>query len=329
MIGKIVIAGGSGFLGKRLAQYFHQKAKAIVLLSRNEAETVHPNTKWVQWDGENLDDWYKELEGADVLVNLAGKSVDCRYTGKNRKLIYESRLKSTAVLGRAVSQCHRPPALWINASSATIYRASYDRLMTEKHGETGDDFSMDVCKKWEAEFNAVKCDNTRKIIIRTSIVLGNEGGALPVYQRLVKCGLGGKQGKGNQLCSWIHGRDFCRVIEWFIKTVNAEGVYNVTAPNPVPNHAFMKTIREIMKMPLGLNLAQWLLALGAIFIRTQTELILKSRKVYPKRLLDEGFVFEFPDLKPAVEDLCAVQQTIRKNSFSWPSFRLRLFMKKR
>jgi uncharacterized protein len=310
MIGKIVIAGGNGFLGASLEQYFHGKAKEVILLARNPVETSHNNTRWVRWDGQSPGQWTKELEKADILINLAGKNVNCRYTEENRKLIYESRLKSTHILGEALRQCKQPPSLWINASSATIYRASYDRLMTERNGETGDDFSMDVCKKWEAAFNAQHIDGVRKIITRTSIVLGREGGALPRLINLVRAGLGGKQGKGNQYCSWIHISDFCRVIEWMVENKEASGVYNVTAPLPLPNAEFMKTLRQAMKMPVGLIAPEWLLKIGAMLIGTEPELILKSRKVYPKRLLDEGFVFEFSDIKAAMKALCQKKKTI-------------------
>jgi uncharacterized protein len=311
MSSKIVIAGGNGFLGSALAQYFNGKGIKIILLARKPVQTrQHSNVKWVYWDGEKLNTWSKELEGADVLINLAGKNVSCRYTPENKRLIYDSRLKSTHILGEAIKQCIRPPSLWINASSATIYRASYDKLMSEKDGETGDDFSMDVCKKWEAEFNRQHVPGVRKIIIRTSIVLGNGGGAMPPLRNLVRFGLGGKQGKGNQYCSWIHIGDFCRVIKWMIENQDFAGVYNVTAPLPLPNVEFMKTLRQAMKMPVGLIAPEWLLRIGAIFIRTEPELILKSRKVYPKRLLDEGFVFEFSDIKAAMENLCQKRKTI-------------------
>jgi uncharacterized protein (TIGR01777 family) len=310
MIDKIVIAGGNGFLGTLLSEYFQDKAKSIVILSRKKIETFLP-IHCVLWDGETIGAWVNELEGADVVINLAGKNVNCRYNEENKNEIYESRLKSTRVLGHAIAESKSPPKLWINSGSATIYRGSFDKLMTEEQGEIGDDFSMDVCKKWEACFNEFKLAQTRKIILRIGIVLGPGGGAMPPLLNLVKIGLGGPQGNGKQYCSWIHQNDFCRAVEYVINDRHAEGVFNVSAPEPLPNKYFMKAMREASKMPVGLAMPEWLLRIGAVFIRTEPELILKSRKVYPKRLLDKHFVFEFADAKAALEDLCRTEA--RKN----------------
>lgn len=310
MYNKIIITGGNGFLGTSLAKHFSGTTKEIVLLARREGSFNQTNVRWVKWDGKNLGTWTSELEGANVLINLAGRSVDCRYTEKNKKEIYDSRLLSTNILGVALKQCTHPPSVWINASSATIYCASYDKLMTEQNGEIGSDFSMDVCKQWENAFKQHEITGVRKTILRTSIALGRDGGALIPLKNLVKAGVGGKQGAGNQFFSWIHIRDFCRIVDWMIENKNASGEYNVAAPNPVTNKVFMNTLRSAMRIPFGMNLPVWLLTLGAIFIRTQTELILKSRKVYPKRLLDEGFIFEFPEIKIALDNLCHPKKTI-------------------
>jgi len=310
MINKIIITGANGFLGTSLSDYFQSAATEIVLLARKPLREKHKNIKWVRWDGETLDRWTATLEGADVLINLAGKSVDCRYTEENKKLIYSSRLRSTNILGEALKQCAKPPALWINASSATIYCASYDKLMTERDGETGSDFSMDVCKQWETEFSKHEIPGVRKIVLRTSIVMGAGGGALQPLQNLVRAGLGRRLGSGDQFFSWIHIRDFCKTIDWMINNKKASGIYNITAPNPLINSKFMEALRTAMHMPLAIAVPERLLRLGAIFIGTEPELVLKSRKVYPKRLLDEGFVFEFPDVRTAVEDLCRTKKTI-------------------
>ncbi|MFZ6014111.1 MAG: TIGR01777 family oxidoreductase [Bacteroidota bacterium] len=303
MINKIVIAGGNGFLGTVLYEYFAQHAKEVIVIARKKMPE-RGNLKSVLWDGKNIGDWSTTLEGADVLINLAGKNVNCRYTEENKKLIYSSRLDSTHVLGRALQQCQNPPKLWINMSSATIYNASFDRYQTEASDDVGDDFSMDVCKQWETAFNKYHNARTRKALIRTSIVLGNDGGALPVLKNLVKVGMGSRQGDGRQFCSWIHERDFCRVIQWIISNSSASGIYNVVAPQPVINSELMCKLRRAMNKSWALPMPQWLLELGAVLIGTETELILKSRKVYPKRLLDEGFVFEFSDAEHALEDLC-------------------------
>jgi uncharacterized protein len=302
MLNKIVITGGNGFLGTSLAKYFQDHCKEIIIVSRKQVPTSSV-IQWQKWDGEHSGPWENALENADAVINLAGKNVDCRYTTENKKQIYESRLTSTRIVGEAINNCKTPPALWINASSATIYNASFDTLMTEQRGTIGDDFSMDVCKQWEAQFNAFQFPRTRKIIMRISIVLGWDGAALPALRNLVRFGMGGKQGNGKQFCSWIHVADFCRAVEWMITNTDATGVYNVTAPQPIPNTDFMKTLRRALRIPFGLNAPKWLLEIGSFFLRTETELVLKSRKVYPKRLLDENFVFQFPDLKMALDDL--------------------------
>jgi uncharacterized protein (TIGR01777 family) len=302
MIAKIVIAGGNGFLGSVLTEYFRHKANKIVLLARNEI-SVEGNVRWVHWNGKNAGEWVNELEGADLLINLAGKSVNCRYTSENKRLILESRINSTRALGEAVLRCKNPPKVWMNSSSATAYVGSYDKLMTERD-EVGNDFSMNICRQWEAVFNECSLPQTRKIILRTGIVLGQNGGALSPLMNLVKFGLGGKQGRGEQYCSIIHQNDFCRIIEFLLNVRHAEGIFNVTAPKPVTNVDFMRSLRSAMGVPFGLSSPRWLLSMGAIVIRTEAELILKSRKVFPQKLLDEGFVFEFTDAKVALEDLC-------------------------
>lgn len=302
---KIVIAGGSGFLGKALTDYFTNKNIEVIILSRRPQKSSG-FVKEVYWDGRTLQDWRHELEGAEALINLSGKSVDCRYTEANKQQIYASRLASTRVLGDAVRQCIRPPKVWLNSSSATIYKGSYDKLMDEKNGEIGHDFSMDVCRKWEAVFNECITPRTRKVTLRTSIVLDIAGGALVPLINLVRAGLGGSMGDGRQFFSWIHIHDFCRAIEWFIEKP-VTGVYNVCSPQPLRNSDFMKSLRNSLHVRFALPLPVPLLRCGAALIRTETELVLKSRKVYPQRLLDEEFVFEFPDLKTALEDLCQVE----------------------
>jgi len=287
---KIILAGGSGYLGSALANYFESKKSS-------------GNIRTILWDAKNFDTWTKEIDGADVLINLTGKSVDCRYTEKNKTLIYSSRLHSTKILGVAILQSTNPPKLWINASSATIYKASYDKSMTEADGETGDDFSMNVCTQWEAEFIKYQTPETRKVILRTAIVLGKGGGAFIPLKNLVRLGLGGAQGSGKQYFSWLHEYDFCSIVEWVISNPTASGVYNVSSPNPVRNMAFMKSLREATKVKFGMPLPTWLLKFGAALIGTETELVLKSRNVIPDRLTHAGFLFKFPTLEKAFYDL--------------------------
>jgi uncharacterized protein len=303
---KLILAGGSGYLGQVLADYFKDEFADVVILSRNSAPP-RSNIRTVIWDARLMARWADELEGADVLINLAGRSVDCRYTAKNRAAIYSSRIESTRVLGEAIQRCTFPPKLWINSSSATIYEGSYDKDQTEAEGTIGDDFSMSVCKRWEETFHRFSLSGTRKVIMRTSIVLGRNGGALPVLRKLTRAGLGGRQGSGKQYVSWLHEHDFARAIDWLVTNVQAQGTYNLVAPGAVPNKKFMQNLRESLKQRIGIPMPEWLLRIGAVLIRTEPELIIKSRKVYPQRLLNEGFVFEFTDSKKALGDLCRLE----------------------
>ncbi|SKB77833.1 hypothetical protein SAMN05421800_10897 [Chryseobacterium balustinum] len=237
------------------------------------------------------------------MINLAGKSVDCRYTDINKREIYDSRINSTKVLQQAVDNCINKPKIWLNASSATIYVHSEKHLNTEGNGIIGDDFSMNICKSWEKEFFKTENPDTRKVALRTSIVLGNNGGAFTKLKMITKLGLGGKQGRGNQNVSWIHIDDFCRAVEWIIENEDISGKINVTAPNPLNNEEFMRKLRKEMKILFGLNAAVWQLEIASVFLKTETELLLKSRNVYPEKLIINGFKFSYPDIETAFKNL--------------------------
>ena len=299
---RLVIAGGSGFLGKALMLHFKNSFDEIVILSRS-AKSPHENVRYEIWNGRDLDKWENSINGADVLINLAGKSVNCRYTGKNKKTILNSRIDSTRVLGEAIRESKNPPKVWLQAASSTIYRSSYDKIMNERNGEIGEDFSMNVCKQWERAFMKEECEKTRKIIMRIAIVLGKGGGAIPPTFLLTRLGLGGKQGSGKQMVSWIHEDDFARAVEWLIDSGKNKSIYNCTSPGPVINSHFMKSIREFLGVPFGIPSPSWLLEIGSFLIGTETELLLKSRWVFPQRLLDEGFVFKYHNLNDALENL--------------------------
>lgn len=295
---KIIIAGGTGFLGENLEKYFTQKGNQVYILTRNPKRKNE-----IYWDAKSLGEWKNSLEDADVVINLTGKSVDCRYTEENKKEIYASRINSTRILQEAIDHCINKPEIWLNAASATIYVHSEKQLNTEENGTIGDDFSMNICKSWEEEFFSIKNDNIRKIALRTSIVLGKEGGAFPKLKMITKLGLGGKQGRGDQKVSWIHIDDFCRAIEWIIDHKNISGPVNVTAPNPLSNEVLMKKLRTRLKIPFGMDAPVWQLELASVFLRTETELLLKSRNVYPEKLLKGGFQFIYPDIDIALPDL--------------------------
>ncbi|WP_422358866.1 TIGR01777 family oxidoreductase [Reichenbachiella sp.] len=299
---KVVLAGGTGFLGKLLRDHFVDKDYQVVILSR-QAYTSKLNITYVPWDGETLSEWKNELEGADALINLCGKSVDCRYTESNKKLIYDTRLNSTQVLGKAVGLCKTPPKVWINSSSATIYRHAEDRDMGEETGEIGTGFSVDVCKKWENAFFDCTSPGTRKVALRIAIVIGKNGGALQPLKSLTKIGFGGRQGSGNQYFSWIHEVDFINAVNFVLDNKELSGVCNVSSPNPVRNTQFMSSLRKALKVPFGIPMPKWMLEMGALIIRTETELILKSRRVVPKKLIESGYRFHYGNLENALIDL--------------------------
>ncbi|WP_066439629.1 TIGR01777 family oxidoreductase [Chryseobacterium sp. CCH4-E10] len=297
---KIIITAGTGFLGKNLEKYFTEKGHQVYILTRNPKRKNE-----IFWDAKTLGEWKGVLENSDVIINLAGKSVDCRYTEKNKQEIYSSRINSTRILQQAIDQCTHKPKIWLNSSSATIYIHSEKNVNTEENGIIGDDFSMNICKSWENEFSKSETENVRKVALRTSIVLGNNGGAFPKLKMLTKFGLGGKQGRGEQKVSWIHIQDFCRAVEFIINDENIFGKINITAPNPLANQEFMKSLRKEMKVPFGLNAPVWQLEIASIFLKTETELLLKSRNVYPEKLLKDGFQFLFPDVESAFHNLCS------------------------
>lgn len=306
---KIVLAGGGGFLGGMLQRWFAGKGWEVVVLTRRGG-IAGEFARFVEWDGESVGEWQTELEGAKALINLAGRSVACRYHAKNRREIWDSRILSTRALGKAVAGCPMPPSVWLNSSTATIYRHSEDRAMDEWTGEIGatrvakDQFSVDVAKAWELEFREWDTPHTRKVALRTAMVLGSEpGGVFHVLRRLTAMGLGGRMGCGGQFVSWIHERDFCRAIDWLLNHNEISGVINLAAPEPIPNVEMMKCYRELLGVPFELPASRLMLEVGAWLMRTETELIIKSRRVIPGRLAREGFDFEFEHMADALTDL--------------------------
>lgn len=295
---KIILFGANGFMGQHLIAYF-SKNNEVVAIQRTP-QTDREQVRYVSWDGKNPGAWCQELEDADVVINLAGKSVDCRYTEANKAAIFSSRLDSTRAIGEAIRQCKVKPKVWLNAASATIYRHSFEP-MTESKGIIGEGFSVEVCKAWEKAFFEFRDLGVRQIALRTSIVLGNDGGVMVPFKNLTKFGFGGKMGDGRQLFSWIHIEDACRAIEFLVKQEDLSGVYNIAAPNPITNAAFMQALRKRYKRPFGLPLPKKLLEFGARIIQTETELILKSRYVIPEKLLNEGFHFKYPAIENCLE----------------------------
>jgi uncharacterized protein len=307
---RIVLPGGSGQVGTILARHFHTQRHDVLVLART---TSRAPWRTLLWNGATLDRWTEELEHADIVINLAGRSVNCRYTDRNRREIKESRTHTTHLLGEAISRLAHPPRIWMNASTATIYRHSFDRPMDEASGEIGGNepgvpsswcFSIDVATSWEEAFFAAHTPATRKIALRSAMIMSpDRGGVFDTLLRLVRFRLGGASGSGKQFVSWVHERDFMRSIEYLIAHDDLDGTINIASPNPLPNAEFMAALREAWGTRLGLPAAEWMLELGAIFLRTETELILKSRRVVPGRLLAHGFQFDFPDWAEAARDL--------------------------
>lgn len=312
---RIVIPGGSGQLGQILARHFQECGHHVTVLTRGPYtapwQTVH-------WDGDNIGPWTEHLEGADVCINLAGRSVNCRYHARNRREIYDSRINTTRLLNHVIANLADPPKVWLNASTATIYRHALDRPMDEATGELGGNelvsatrrapdtwnFSIRVAKDWESAFLETPTPRTRKVALRAAVVLSPlAGNAFAIFSNLVRTGLGGAQGNGRQFVSWIHDVDFARALEFMLLRDDIDGPVNIAAPNPVPNREFMGTFRDAWNVPNGVSLPTPLLDLGAFILRTETELTLKSRRVVPARLLEAGFQFQFPTWLSAAEDL--------------------------
>ena len=299
---RIILAGGSGYLGMVLADYYKNKVKEVIILTRGKNE-MRDNILWIHWDGQHISNWVEWMEGADLLINLTGKNVNCRYTDENKNEIISSRVNATNVLGEALMKLKKPPKVWIQCVSSTIYRDSRDKDMDEFSGEIGEGFSVDVCERWEEAFDKHEIPEVRKVALRISFVLGRNGGAFPTLQTLARLGLGGKQGDGQQYVSWIHEKDFARIVEWVYRNEKIVGVYNCTAPNPVTNKVMTSELRKAAGIPIGLPSPECLLKVGAFFIGTEPELALKSRKVVPAKLVNEGFQFEYNHLELAIADL--------------------------
>lgn len=301
---KIVLAGGQGYLGTVLCRYFQARATEIIVLGRKKVAS-NGKLRYVVWDGKTPGAWVDELEQTDLVINLCGKNVNCRYTDLNKEEILNSRLEPTQTLGRAIQLLKEPPACWINISSATIYRHAEDYAQTDSAGAYGYGFSVDVCKAWEQCFFSLPTPHTRKLALRLGIVLGRSDGAFPRLLNLARLGLGGKQGAGSQYISWIHEQDAARAIEWLFDHPALEGTVNCTAPNPVPQKSFMQALRKAVGQPIALSTPVWLLELGAYIIGTETELLLKSRWVVPEKLLASGFKFQYATHPIAIHELLA------------------------
>jgi len=308
---KIVIPGGSGQVGTVLARAFVSDGHDVVVLSR-KLDTAPWRT--VAWDGETRGEWTSEIDGADVVINLAGRCVNCRYNEENRRQIMDSRVKSTKLIGEAIAAAANPPKVWLQASTATIYAHRFDAPNDDVSGIIGGheadapdtwNFSIDVATSWERVTNEANTPKTRKVLMRSAMTMSpDRGGIFDTMLDIVRKDLGGTAGDGRQYISWIHDADFIRSVYWLIEHEELSGPMNLASPNPLPNKEFMKIIRDAWGTSIGLPATNWMLELGALLMRSETELILKSRRVVPKRLTDSGFEFEFPEWGGAARDLC-------------------------
>jgi uncharacterized protein (TIGR01777 family) len=308
---KVVIPGGSGQVGTILARAFHGDGHDVVVLSRRSQ--VRP-WRVVGWDGATLGGWQREIDGCDVVINLAGRSVNCRYTAAHRHEILQSRVRSTRVVGQAIAQAVRVPRVWLQASTATIYAHRYDSPNDEHSGILGGNepgaprswrFSIDVARAWERAFDEAVTDGTRKVALRSAMTLSPDpGGVFDTLRCLTRRRLGGPAGHGRQFMSWIHYEDFVAAVRWLIDRDDMKGAVNVAAPHPLPNAEFMRLLREACGVSFGLPVRRWMLEIGAVLMRTEPELILKSRRVVPARLLEHDFRFKYPDWRSAAPDLC-------------------------
>lgn len=305
---RLVIAGGTGHLGQLLTARFRSRGDAVAVLSRNvEAQAV-------RWDGKTLGPWAREIDGADVVINLAGRSVDCRYDSRHRAEILASRVDSTRVIGEAIARAAAPPATWLQMSTATIYSHRFDAANDERSGVIGGEernapaswkFSIDVARAWEETLDRASVPATRKVTMRSAMVMAiGAGGPFAALHRHVMLGCG-RLGDGRQYMSWIHERDFVRAVDWLITNQGIEGPVNLSAPEPLTNSCFLSVLGKAAGAHFGIPVSDWMVEAGAFLMRTEPELVLKSRRVVPTRLVESGFTFDFPQWPAAAAELCA------------------------
>jgi uncharacterized protein len=316
---KVVIPGGTGQIGAALAYHFIDQGHEVVIVSRSASSIAR--ARHASWDGETLGDWASEIDGADVVINLAGRTVNCRYTKENLKQMMDSRVNSTRVVGQAITNAKKPPPIWLQMSTATIYAHRFDAANDEATGIIGGSEadapaywarSVEIAKRWEQTLAEAATPTTRKVALRTTMVMGSaKGGIFDVLFGMTRAGLGGAIGGGKQYVSWIHEHDLLRAIDWLIANPSFDGPVNLASPNPLPQREFMKTLRNAMNKSIGLPAAKWMAEIGAFFLRTDTELLIKSRRVIPGRLAENGFTFEFPDWPSAARGLVDQVRTRR------------------
>jgi len=301
MKGRVILAGGSGFVGRNLTPALLSAGYEVTILTRSP-EHAQSGVTAVAWNGKTVGDWARSLDGAAAVVNLAGRSINCRHTPENRRAILDSRVDSVRVLGHAIEKVTTPPAVFVQASAVGIYGNTGDRWLDE-NAPHGSDFVAEVCQKWEDAFHQVSAGANRKVLLRLGIVLGADGGFLKILSKLTRLFLGGQVGDGRQFISWIHERDLARIFLAAVAEAAMNGTYNAAAPNPVSNGHFMRELRRTLHRPWSPPVPKFAVELGGRLMGTEPSLAFASQRVEPKRLLEEGFRFEFPEVGPALRDL--------------------------
>lgn len=306
---KVILAGGTGQIGKILSDHFKANGHQVIILSRSK----HSEDGFIAWDGQSLGEWAKSIDGCDVVINLTGKNVNCRYTKKNFKEMLNSRVLSTQIIGEAIRLAKNPPSIWLQMSTATIYSHRFDAANDEFNGIIGGNEpevpaswsgSILIAKEWEKALNEAKTPKTRKVVLRSAVVMSLlKGGPLSILHTMTRFGLGGKIDSGKQYVSWIHQTDFINAINFIITKHEIEGIVNIASPYPLPQNEFMREIRKAAKVPFGIPATRCMAAVGAFLLRTETELVFKSRRVTTTRLAELGFEFKYPSWTQAVQEL--------------------------
>ena len=298
---RVVLAGGSGFIGRALAVHLRRCGYEVVVLTRGQS-TAADGVTFVNWDGRTVGEWARYLDGAEAVVNLAGRNVNCRYNAKNRCEIRQSRIDAVRAVGEAIAACATPPRVLIQSSTTAMYIQTDDAILDES-ARPASGFSPDTAVLWEEAFHSVPTPRTRRVLLRISFVLGRGGGALVTLARLARWFLGGQAGSGRQWISWIHVEDLCRIVQRAIENENVSDLYHATSPNPVRNRDFMRELRRVLHRPWSPRAPKWAVHLGCFVMRTEAELALRGRRCVPRRLLEEGFEFRYPEHRGALKEI--------------------------
>lgn len=298
---RIILAGGSGFIGSSLTPSLLSRDYEVVILTRSPS-TQRGGVRYAQWDGKTIGAWTQFMDGAGAVINLTGRSINCRHTPENRREIIESRVNSVRLLGEAITKCAQPPKVFVQASGIGFYGDRGD-CWCDENTPQGDDFIAEVCKRWEAAFVALEMPGTRKVLMRLGVVLGPDGGFLKILSRLTRFFLGGQVGNGQQFISWIHIADLHCMVQWAIESEKVVGIFNASSPNPARNAHFMRELRRALHRPWSPPVPKWGARIGSWLMGTEASLALVSQRAVPKHFLESGFKFEFPELRRALANI--------------------------